>query len=188
MIICYLPRRFRLSLFSTCFFRTRRTVLALCLEPSNLSDAYHLLQLILPILLHLSNGSFLTVISRCFRGIVPRHFEVFDDLLVSDRNRAIGRNSVVDREIVTRIEEVRPSGIRANECLSLAQCIESLVSSLARSRFRLRPNHQTASSFSSPHSKPASCDSSLHILALAGRACLILHLCKTDRFVARRLE
>src|SRR5215510_12041109 len=87
-------------------------------------------------------------------------------LLGSDRNRAIGRNSVVYREITTRIERARRSGIRANGYWSLARCIELLVLSLTRSRFRLRPNHQTASSFASPHSKPASCDSTLHILPL----------------------
>ena len=66
MIICYCPDVFGSPYFRQCFFRTRRTVLALCPEPSNLSDAYHLLQLILPILLHLSNGSFLQLFHGAF--------------------------------------------------------------------------------------------------------------------------
>src|SRR5262249_23052430 len=119
--------------------------------------------------------------------IVPGGFEV-GDLLGSDRNRAIGRNSVVDREITTRIEKARRGGIRANGNWSLARWIRLVVLSLNRLRFRLRTSQQTASSFSSPHSKPASCYSTLHILPLVGGGFLILHLCKTDRFPARRLK
>src|SRR5262249_44675716 len=71
-----------------CFsLKPRHHALELCPEPSSLSDASRLMQLILPILLHLSNGSFLTVFSWCFCGIVPGHYEVFDDLLRVYRNR-----------------------------------------------------------------------------------------------------
>src|SRR5215831_18954453 len=184
--MCYCPTSPAL-LFRQCFFKTRRTGSGTVPRTIQPLRCIPLLQLILPILVQLSNGSFLRVISRCFCIIVPGGFEV-GDLLGSDRNRAIGRNSVVDREITTRIERARRSGIRANGYWSLARCIELLVLSLTRSRFRLRPNHQTASSFSSPHSKPASCDSTLHILPLVGGGFLILHLCKTDRFPARRLK
>lgn len=37
------------------------------------------MQLIVPILLHLSNGSFLTVFSRAFVELCQRDFEAFDD-------------------------------------------------------------------------------------------------------------
>src|SRR5215813_8276820 len=100
--MCYCPTSPAL-LFRQCFLKPGEQVLELCPELSNLFDASPLLQLILPILVQLSNGSFLRVISRCFCIIVPGGFEV-GDLLGSDRNRAIGRNSVVDREITTRIE------------------------------------------------------------------------------------
>jgi hypothetical protein len=96
--------------FSTRFFKTRRSGSETVLRPSNLS-ACHVLQLILPILLRLSNRSFFAVISRCFSGIVPGCFEAFGDLLASDRNRASGKNSVLDREITTRIAELPGAGL-----------------------------------------------------------------------------
>src|SRR5262245_34075336 len=83
MIICYCPDVFGSPYFRQCFFRTRRTVLELCpniqslrcIPPSAAYFAYFAASF---------QRVLLTVISRCFRGIVPGRFEVFGDLLASD--------------------------------------------------------------------------------------------------------
>lgn len=79
------------------------------------------MQLIVPILLHLSNGSFLTVFSRAFVELCQRDFEAFDDFPGEkgwdredcrfSRVSSQSRDPVGDRKVATRIEEVREPGL-----------------------------------------------------------------------------